>query len=300
MQSRAPAPGDRVSEVSRRLRSRCDAILAAVWFMPEARTGFTDLGLSPGASGLGGRVACLGPVAGEVAAAVLAPMHPAPVVTAVEEAWRVTDPPALLQARLQAATAHLGRVIGEEPAGIERAVELLRPVATAGSTEGHALYAGLRALPWPSTPLGDLWRACDMVRERRGGSHLNAWTAAGLDPVELLLLTEGWRATPNPGSAGPAEMGWPPADAAAGLERLRARGLMDDADRSTEAGRRLRDDVELATDRQERAPVEALGDDVDELFDLLAPWARAVVAGAGAQWPSAGGGSDGRERPGAG
>jgi len=27
--------------------------------------------------------------------------------------------------------------------------------------------------------------------------------------------------------------------------------------------------------------VEALGDDVDELFELMAPWARAVVAGAG-------------------
>jgi hypothetical protein len=56
-----------------------------------------------------------------------------------------------------------------------------------------------------------------------------------------------------------------------------------EAGRPTEAGRRLRDDVELATDRQERALVEALGDDVDELFGLLAPWARAVVAGAGAQ-----------------
>jgi len=118
------------------------------------------------------------------------------------------------------------------------------------------------------------------VRERRGGSHLNAWVAAGLDPVELLLLTVQWRAKPNPGLAGPAEMGWPEAEAAAGRERLRARSLLDGDDRITDAGRRVRDEVELATDRQERPLVEALGDDVDELFELLAPWARAVVSGA--------------------
>jgi hypothetical protein len=40
----------------------------------------------------------------------------------------------------------------------------------------------------------------------------------------------------------------------------------------------LRDAIELATDRQETALVDALGDDAAELFDLLTPWARAVVS----------------------
>jgi hypothetical protein len=275
------SPDDaRVSEVSRRLRSRADGILAAVWFMPEARTGFTELGLSPEASSLGSRVAPLGRVPGAVAAALVAPMFPGRSIPAVDEAWRATDPGTLLAARLRAAAAHLARVLGPEPAGVDRAVDLLRPVVESAPNEGHPLYAGLRSLPWPGTPLGDLWRACDMVRERRGGSHLNAWVAAGLDPVELLLLTVRWRAKPNPGLAGPAEMGWPEAEVAAGLERLRARGLLDGDDDITGAGRRVRDEVELATDRQERPLVEALGDDVDELFELLAPWARAMVSGA--------------------
>jgi hypothetical protein len=215
-----------------------------------------------------------------VAATIVAPNHPARVEAAVGEAWRVSDPETLLAARLRAATAHLARVLGPDPPGVARAVGLLRPVVEHAPTEGHALFAGLRALPWPGTPLGDLWRACDMVRERRGGSHLNAWVAAGLDPVELLLLTVQWRTKPNPGLAGPAEMGWSEADAAARREQLRARGLIDADDRITDAGRQLRDDVELATDHQERPLVEALGDDVDELFDLLVPWARAVVLGA--------------------
>ncbi len=280
----AMVSGERVSEVSRRLRSRADGILAAVWFMPEAPMGFTELGLSPAASALPSRVAPLGRVRGEVAAAVVAPMYPPPTIEAVEEAWRVTEPEILLAARLTAATAHLERVLGPAPDGVARAVSILRRVVEAGSTHGHPLYAGLRALPWPGTPLGDLWRACDMVRERRGGSHLNAWVAAGLHPVELLLLTEQWRTKPNPGSAGPAGMGWPKEEAVAGRERLRARGLFDAAARLTDAGRQLRDDVELATDRQERELVEALGDDVDELFELLAPWARAVVGSADPQW----------------
>ncbi len=270
----------RVSEVSRRLRSRADGILAAVWFMPEAGTGFSELGLSPEASSLGSRVAPLGRVSGAVAATMVAPMCPRRAQPAVDEAWRITDPDTLLTARLRAATAHLARVLGPEPARVERAVELLRPVVESAPTQGPPLYAGLRALPWPGTPLGDMWRACDMVRERRGGSHLNAWVTAGLDSVELLLLTVQWRAKPNPGLAGPAEMGWSDDDAAAGRERLRARGLLDRDDHITDAGRQLRDEVERATDRQERPLVEALGDDVDELFDLLAPWARAVVSGA--------------------
>jgi hypothetical protein len=270
----------RVSEVSRRLRSRADGILAAVWFMPETATGFTELGLSPEASSLGSRVAPLGRVPGAVAAALVAPMCPRRAAPAVDEAWRATDPGTLLAARLRAATAHLERVLGPEPAGVDRAVDLLRPVVESAPAEGHPLFAGLCSLPWPGTPLGDLWRACDMVRERRGGSHLNAWVAAGLDPIELLLLTVQWRAKPNPGLAGPAEMGWSEEEADAGRARLRASGLLDGDDHITDAGRQVRDEVELATDRQERPLVEALGDDVDELFELLAPWARAVVSGA--------------------
>jgi hypothetical protein len=275
---------ERVSEVSRRLRSRADGILAAVWFMPEAATGFTELGLSTSASSLGSRVAPLGRARGEVAATVVAPMNPARSVAAVEEAWKVTDPETLLEARLAGATAHLARVLGPEPAGVDRAVAILRPVVEAAPTEGHALFAGLRALPWPGTLLGALWRACDMVREHRGGSHLNAWVGMGLHPVDLLLLTEQWRTTPNPGSAGPAAMSWPDEASAAGRERLRGRGLFDDDDHITDAGRRVRDDVELATDRQERSVVHALGDDVDELFGLLAPWAQAVVASVDPNW----------------
>jgi hypothetical protein len=259
-----------VAEVSRRLRSRADAILGAVWFMPQ-----------DGLPSLAARAACMGKVPGRVAAALFAPQHPETVAAAVDDAWRHAEPEALLEARLRGATAYLARVLGDEPPGIDRAVTILGRVVEAGSTAGHAVYAGLQSLPWPGTPLGDLWRACDMIRERRGGSHLNAWTAAGLSSAEIQLLTERWRTTRNPGSTTAEQMGYSADEIGAALDGFRRRGLVDGAGELTDAGRELRDAIERATDLQEAELVEALGDDVDELFELMAPWARAVVASAG-------------------
>jgi hypothetical protein len=215
-----------------------------------------------------------------VAAALLAPLHPSSIRREIDGAWRGHDPETLLAERLGAATRYLAAAIGEQPGGIERAVSILKRTVEAGPIEGHPVFAGLRALPWPGTPLGDLWRASDMVRERRGDSHRNAWCSAGLSALEIQLLTERWRTRTNPGSTTAERMGWTGDEIASTLDVLRGHGWISGAGAMTDAGRRVRDEVELATDRQERPLVEALGDDVDELFELLAPWARAVVSGA--------------------
>jgi hypothetical protein len=260
----------RIAEVSRRLRSRADAILGAVWFMPQ-----------DGLPALAARAACMGRVPGPVAAALFAPQHPERVSAAVDDAWRDHDPSDLLQARLAGATAYLAGALGDEPAGVERAVAILRPVVEGAPTAGHPVYAGLRSLPWPGSPLGDLWRACDMIRERRGGSHLNAWTAAGLQAVEIQLLTERWRSTTNPGSTTAEQLGYSADEITDALAALRDRGLVDGDGALTADGREYREGIERVTDLQEADLVEALDGDVDELFELMAPWARAVVAAAG-------------------
>ena len=120
-----------------------------------------------------------------------------------------------------------------------------------------------------------------MIRERRGGSHLNACTAAGLDSVEVQLLTERWRTTTNPGSTTAEAMGYSAGEIAAALGALEARGFVDRAGALTPDGRDFREGIERATDLQEAELVAGLGDDVDELFELMAPWTRAVVASAG-------------------
>ncbi len=76
-------------------------------------------------------------------------------------------------------------------------------------------------------------------------------------------------------------MGYSDDEIGAALDRFRSRRLVDDDGGLTADGREYREGIERATDLQEADLVEALGNDVDELFDLMAPWARAVVASAG-------------------
>lgn len=266
---------DRLAEVTRRLRARADGILAAAWFMPEARNGFPGIDLAPAAAGLASRAACLGAVRGEAVAALFAPINPSHVAAALDAAWEVTTPDDLLEARLTAATGYLADRLGPEPDGIDRALELLVPASIATAAEGHPVYAGLRAIGFPGSPLGDLWRACDLVRERRGDSHRNAWVTAGFDPVEINVLTELWRGVPV-GSVTTNQMGWGNDDCLGALQRLHDAGLVD-VDALTDEGRAVRDEIEAVTDRQERVLAEVLADDADELLTILTPWARAAV-----------------------
>jgi hypothetical protein len=254
-------------------------MLAEAWFMPEARTGFPELGIGPAATMFGGRIGALGPVPGVAAAALLVPVRPASVAEAVDEAWAATTPEALLAARERAATGYLREIIGDAPDGIDRAADLVRRAADAGPVSGHPLAAAHRARGWTGDAVVDVWRASERIRERRHESHRNAWTAAGLDPCELCVLTDRWRGPLISSVSG----SWSAAEQEAARVALEERGLVA-GDGITEAGRALRDAIEVATDVQETEVVAALGDDVDELLALLAPWSTAVVAWAGEQF----------------
>src|SRR6202035_1922241 len=93
------------------------------------------------------------------------------------------------------------------------------------STEGHSIYAGLRSLGFPGDPIGDLWRAADLLREHRGDSHVVAWVAHGVDPVEITLLTELWWRLPLNSYVG--TRGWSNEQTDRAIERLRERGLVE-------------------------------------------------------------------------
>lgn len=247
--------------------------------MPEAQTGFTELGIGPAATMFGGRIGALGPIPGAAAAALLVPVRPESVAAAVDEAWAATTPEALLAARERACTGYLRTILGPAPDGLDRAAALAVRAADAGPVAGHPLASAHRARGWSGDPLVDLWRACERIRERRHESHRNAWTAAGLDPCELCVLTDRWRGPLISSVSG----SWSPDEQAAALDRLRARDLVVGDDLS-DAGRALREAVEDATDVQEAEVVAALGEDADELLGRLAPWSTAVVEWAGRQF----------------
>lgn len=272
-------PTDRVREVSRRLRDAAEPLAANVYFAQEPRDAYAELGVrSYGAGYFCSRSACMGRLPGETVAATFGVFDPALVTRSVAKGWSITNPDDLLDARLRGATAALRRVIGDRPAGAERAVELLRRAMGDAPLPGRPIFAGLRSLGWPGEPVGDLWRAADLVREHRGDGHVAAWVSAGVDAVEITLLTELWWGIPV-GSFTPTR-GWSATAIEAGLARLRERRLVD-GDAFTPEGEALRASIEDATDRAEQDVVDALGDDADEVVAILEPLAAAVVASGG-------------------
>jgi hypothetical protein len=285
--SRAVDPS--LSRSARRLRDVVEPIAASVYFAPEVHAAFVGLGFDPSPGAFRGvqgpdrvayftsRGAALGTVPGEVVAAAFGVFNPAAVVPAVAQGWSVTDRDSILAARLDGQRAFLQRVV---PDGVDvaRATALLQRAAEHGSEAGHHLYAGLRSLGYPGDPMGDLWRAADLVREHRGDCHVVAWTAAGLSAPEILLLTEAWWGLPLRSYA--ATRAWSDAQFDEADEALRSAGYLDGAD-LTDVGRNLRRSVEAATDGQERRVIAALGDDLDELVALLRPVADAVLEAGG-------------------
>jgi len=260
-----------------------EPIAANVYFAPEAARAYEDLGVHGFAPGyFPSRGGCLGQVPGEVIAAAFGVFKPAMVRVAVDGAWAVTDAAAMVAAREQGAVASLARIFADDPvitAAVQRATELLRRAAAAAPAgEGRALYSGLTSLGYPGTPLGDLWRAADLVREHRGDSHIIAWVAFGLDPIQATLTTELWWRLPFISYV--RTRGWNDEEIGGAVDRLRAAGLVD-GDGFTAAGERLRADIEWCTDQQERPIVAALGADAEELLGLLTPMADAVLAAGG-------------------
>jgi hypothetical protein len=67
-------------------------------------------------------------------------------------------------------------------------------------------------------------------------------------------------------------------------ERLQARGLLDESGLTAD-GRAFREQLEIETDSQVAPALDALGDDLDRLLEILEPWGSAV-RGAGGYLPS--------------
>jgi hypothetical protein len=264
---------DRVRKVSRRLRDLCEPIAGSVYFVPEAQERYKTLGLERYAdSYFVSRGACLGNPSAELIVAAFGVFNPAIVFPAVEVGWKATDPETILGARLQGAIAGLRRILGE--ADVRRIVDILHPAMESQSCAGRALYAGLRSLPFPDDPIGQLFRVCDYVREHRGDGHIAAWVAADCDPIEITLLTELLWGLELERYV--YTRGWSKDEIGAAIARLEDKGFIRDR-AFTDEGRAYRRAIESATDTAETGVVTALGGDADELFGLLEPLQRAVL-----------------------
>jgi hypothetical protein len=274
------------ARVERRLGDALEPVIGQVYFSPECHAGYARLGFEPsarranavalpdGPAYFTSRGSLLGQARGEVVAAAFGVFNPAVVVPSVAHGWTLTDADTICAARDIGAIGQLERILGPDPNGRARATELLLRATDRLPVGGRPLAAGASALADPDHPLGTVWRRGDLLREFRGDSHTAAWVEAGLDAVEIGLLTELSWGLPLRSYA--RTRAWTDEDFDRAEERLRSLGLLADDGGFTTAGREFRERIEQATDAQMRPVVDVLGDDLDELIALLAPWGAAI------------------------
>jgi len=264
---------------ARGLRNVTEPIAAGVYFAPEAHQGYEAQGLDYFEGYFCSRSACLGAAPWSVVCAAFAAFKPAAVQAAVTSGWQKTTPAPMLAAREAGATAQLERLVGDtvDPAGVERATEILYAASDGVDPSGRALFAGLSILDRPTTRFGAVWRSADLVREHRGDGHIAAWMPH-VDSTEITVLTE--LAWGIPARSYVFTRGWNANEVDAAYARLTDRGLLADGALTAE-GKDLRDHIERTTDESTSAVMDRIGDDYDELIALLTPMAEAIVAGQG-------------------
>ncbi len=278
---------DDVRDGARLIARLIEPLTGQAYFAPECHERYQALGfngspfstaegvaLPDGPAYFTSRGSALGQAPGELVAAAFGVFNAEAVVPAVTFGWTLTDAPTIAAARLDGAVGQLERILGPSPDGIDRANELLTRAVAPLEPWGRALFSGTLAQGLPGSPLGDLFRLGDRLREFRGDSHIAAWVAAGHDAAEIGLLTELYWGMPSRTYV--RTRAWSDAQLDAAEARLEAAGLMAQHE-LTDSGRDHREQIELATDAQMAPAVDALGGDLKELDGLLKPWALAVM-----------------------
>ena len=285
----------RVMQSARALAAALEPVVGQVYFSPECHANYAALGFANSSGDVSGvalpdgpayftsRGSVMGQVPGEVVAAAFAVFNPAAVVPSVSYGWSLTDAATICRARDEGAIAQLHRLLGEQPTGADRALELLRRAVEPLRPEGRPLYAGVLSLAMPDSVVGAVWRLGDLLREYRGDSHTAAWISEGLDATEIGLLSELYWGLPMRSYS--RTRAWTDDQFDAAHERLRSRGLVDEVG-FTAAGRELRERVEVRTDEQMTGCERALGDDLGDLVGILTPWGAAIRDGRG--YPASG------------
>lgn len=258
---------------ARRLRDACEPLAMHPVWSRLTNERLAARGLNFLTSYVWGRASALGEPPASLVAAAFAAFEPHLVTGVYEEGRNQLGRAELLAIREEATTTSLQHVLGS--ADVSFAVATLRRGLAAADGTGRALFAGLQARPWPDALAGQLWRACEMVREHRGDSHIAAYITAGFNPVQMNILTELYVGMPL--GTYTATRGWSPETIAANSAQLHTAGLIAD-EKLTPTGLRVRAEIEEHTDSMEQPLLDAIGDDLEPLLTQLNQWSAACIA----------------------
>ncbi len=287
--------GSQEEQAARLVWQYGEPIHAVVFFAPETRAATDGLGLKGGwMSYFGCRAAPLGTVTTAVVTAIFYGFHPRMVERAIPGAWAYAEPRQLIDARLSAMDAALGRLLGDAIDGpeVRRAASLATTAVGSANFSGRPLGAANAALADPGAPHLQLWQALGAMREHRGDGHVACLVANQIDPCESLVMQAATGR--SDGESLRTKRGWSDDEWQTAIMHLRERGWLDDAERPTTAGTQARDAIEAATDRLAVPLVATLGTRAVELVEAMRPLAERIMAAGevpklnnmGLPWPS--------------
>ncbi|GAA2747227.1 hypothetical protein GCM10009868_35840 [Terrabacter aerolatus] len=267
-----PADDLELIRASRQAWGALETVHVLGYFADEVREAYVALGLHPRLSYFAARSAAFGAVGPEVPTATFYVFAPWLHAKALPASWAVATPDRVQQARRDAMSVVLDRVVGDTD--VSELLDLVRTVCAGLTSHGRPLYAAHAGLAWPDEPRLALWHATTLVREHRGDGHVAALLRAGLDPVESIVVggifsrnTDFMRSS----------RGWSDEEWAAATSRLTERGLVD-GDSLTEEGLAFRKDLERETDRMALEGWAHLGlEGTRRVAELAAPLRTAAL-----------------------
>ena len=273
-----------------------EPIHAVLFFAPEVRAATDRLGLQGGwMSYFGCRAAPLGAVSAAVVTSIFYGFHPGRVERAIPDAWTYAEPRQLIEARLSAMDAALGRLLGEAIDGpdVRRAASLATSAVHSGDFSGRPLGAANAALGDPGVPHLQLWQALGAIREHRGDGHVSCLVSNEVSPCESLVMQAATERSDRESLR--TNRGWSSVEWQAAVMGLRERGWLDEQERPTLAGTKARDAIEADTNRLAAPLVSTLGTRAAELVEAMRPLAERIMAAGevprlnnmGLPWPAA-------------
>jgi hypothetical protein len=255
-----------------------------IYFAPEAQAEYAAFGLDNQASGyFPARAAALGRVPWQVVQATFYGFSPFAVEYGMTGAWDRVSPEELTAARYRAVDAALRRLCGDllDDVAMKEAVDLYRAATVDLPREGRPLYAAHAALPWPTVPHLAIWHGQTLAREFRGDGHLAALVALDINAQQSLVL-HGGLAGAGITAFLKQSRAWSPEQWEEAVAQLVDRGWVTADGALTDAGRKVREDIETKTDELALTMWRRIGDDgCARLCEIVLPIVRAIVDGGG-------------------